>query len=394
MVNNDIALVREFAATGSEEAFAEVVSRHVNLVFSVALRSVRNRGLAEEVTQAVFILLARKAPSLGDGTILSSWLCRTARNMASNALTIQRRRQEREQQAYMQSQLIENESVAWSQIEPLLEPALSELGEKDHNALVMRFFEGRSFADVSEALGTTEAAAKMRVNRALEKLRKFFEKHGRTLSVGVIAGAIASNSVQAAPAGLAKSVTAAAVMGVGVKLTTLNLIQTTLKLMTYSKLKLAAAGLGVAICLGGVADLAVQFVRADDTRATSSSADIAFAGYQTPQAAYKSFVYLQATGDLEKTLAACTPEQADRIRKRVAGLSPAELRKGMMEEAKHRGNYIVREKQVMSDTEVRLLLEVQPYEGHPRVGNDLQVMQKVDEQWKYAGKFGVDVKPQ
>src|ERR1700733_14764366 len=152
MIADDMALVREYAESGSEEAFATLVSRHINLVFSVALRQVHDTHLAEEVTQAVFIILAQKARSFSNSTVVSGWLCRTARNASANALTIQRRRQQREQQAYMQSHLNQTDSNAWTQIEPLLETAMEQLGDKDHNAVVLRFFEGRSFKDVSAAL--------------------------------------------------------------------------------------------------------------------------------------------------------------------------------------------------------------------------------------------------
>ena len=110
-MNDDLTLLREYARRNSEEAFAALVSRHVNLVYSVALRQVRDPHLAEEITQAVFIILARKAESLGPKTILPGWLCRTARYASANALTIQRRRQRREQEAYMQSILNEAEPI-------------------------------------------------------------------------------------------------------------------------------------------------------------------------------------------------------------------------------------------------------------------------------------------
>src|SRR5580700_7102066 len=105
MMTDDMALVREYARNSTEEAFATLVLRHINLVYSVAMRQVRDAQLAEEVTQVVFIILARKAASLGPKTILTGWLCRTARYTSANVLTLQRRRQHREQETHMQSVL-------------------------------------------------------------------------------------------------------------------------------------------------------------------------------------------------------------------------------------------------------------------------------------------------
>jgi len=140
MNSDDMALVREYAQSNSEQAFATLVSQHVNLVYSVALRQVRDRHLAEEITQSVFIILAGKAKSLSPKTILSGWLCRTARYVSANTLSIQRRRQFREQEAHMESILNEPEPGVWNQIAPLLDEALNCLGEKEHDAVVLRFF--------------------------------------------------------------------------------------------------------------------------------------------------------------------------------------------------------------------------------------------------------------
>jgi RNA polymerase sigma factor (sigma-70 family) len=254
MTNDDMALLREYAERDSEQAFAALVARHVNLVYSVALRQVRDTHLAEDVTQATFIILARKARTLTHKTILSAWLCRTARHVAANALTIQRRRERREQEAYMQAaltELKEPESDIWSQISPLLEPALAELGEKDHNAIVLRFFQGRDLKEVGTALQTTGDSARMRINRALEKMRKFFQKRGVVLTATVIASTVATNAVHAAPSGLATTATTAALAkGATTGAASASLAKATLDLMRWLKVKIAV-GIAAGLLLAG-----------------------------------------------------------------------------------------------------------------------------------------------
>ena len=127
----------------------------------------------------------------------------------------------------------------WNQIAPLLDGAMEKLGQKDHDALVLRFFENKNFAEVGAALGASEDAAKMRVNRALEKLHGFFTKHGISSTTAIIAGEISAHSIQAAPVALAKSVTAVAIAkGVAASGATLALVKGTMKLMMWIKLKL------------------------------------------------------------------------------------------------------------------------------------------------------------
>ncbi|MEI6394634.1 MAG: sigma-70 family RNA polymerase sigma factor [Verrucomicrobiota bacterium] len=235
MMSDDMTLVMEYAQSNSEQAFATLVSQHVNLVYSVALRQVHDPHLAEEITQAVFIVLAKKAKSLSPKTILSGWLCRTARNVSANTLKIQRRRQFREQESHMQSILNESDSDAWSQIAPLLDEALNCLGTKEHDAVVLRFFDGKELKHVGAAMGTTEDGARMRVNRGLEKLREFFTKRGVTLSATAIAGAVAANSVQAAPAGLAAAITSAALSGTAITTTTVTAATKAIAMTTLQK---------------------------------------------------------------------------------------------------------------------------------------------------------------
>jgi RNA polymerase sigma factor (sigma-70 family) len=205
----DMDLLREYVQRDSEDAFAALVSRHVNLVYSAALRKTGNAAAAEEITQAVFVIIARKARRLTGQTPLAGWLYQTARLAAANYLRTEIRRARREQEACVQSLSNETEPEVWPQMLPLLDDAMGRLGEKERSAVVLRFMEGKSLKQVGAALGGSENAVGKRIARALEKLRKYFVKRGVTLSAAAIAGAVAANSVQAAPAGLAVTVTAA-----------------------------------------------------------------------------------------------------------------------------------------------------------------------------------------
>lgn len=258
MTNSDMELVWAYAETGSEEAFSEVVSRYVNLVHSVALRQVADPALAQDVTQAVFVVLARKAKSLGPKTILPGWLCRTARYASADALKQQRRRIAREQEAYMQSLTDEPAPEEWTQISPMLESAMGALADKEQDAIVLRFYQQKSFKEVGAALGTSEDAVKMRVNRGLEKLRKFFRKRGVSSTTAIIAALISGNSVQAAPVGLAGTVTATAVKGAAVGSSTITLVKGTMKLMAWSKMKMVAGITIATLAVGGAAAVAVS----------------------------------------------------------------------------------------------------------------------------------------
>jgi RNA polymerase sigma factor (sigma-70 family) len=250
---SDMDLVREFAGQNSETAFAELVRRHISLVFSVALRFTGNPGDAEDVTQAVFIILARKAAGLSTRTVLTGWLYETTRYTASRLLRAQIRRQVREREASMQTILDEpGDNNLWSQLAPHLEAAMSRLGERDRTLLALRFYEYKTGAETATLLGIREEAAHKRTARALEKLRNFFEKRGITSTTAVIAETISANSIQPAPAALAKIVTAMALAkGATASTSTLTLIKGALKIMAWTKAKTAIVAVVAVILASG-----------------------------------------------------------------------------------------------------------------------------------------------
>jgi RNA polymerase sigma factor (sigma-70 family) len=236
---SDMELLRNYDLQGSEDAFAELVRRHINLVYSAALRRVRIAAHAEEITQAVFVILVRKAASLHPDTVLEGWLYETARLTSLSFLRGERRRQRREQEAYMQSTLQESNEVSiWNQLGPLLDEAMSRVGKKDRDAVVLRLFKEKNLGEVAAALKVTEAAAQSRVHRAVERLHGYFKKRGVTLTTAIITGTISAHSVQAAPVALAKTVTAVAITkGAAASGSVLILVKGTMKTMTWLSMK-------------------------------------------------------------------------------------------------------------------------------------------------------------
>ncbi len=202
----DNELLEAWVARRSDPAFAELARRYVDVVYSAALRQVRDPALAEDVVQAVFLVLARKAASLRHHALLAGWLYRTTRFIAIRAIRSEARRRRHEQEAMNMPPYTFDSKAS---IAPLLDEAMSALPEADRNAVLLRFFQAKPMGAVGEHLGISEDAAKKRVSRAVEKLRSFFVHRGVTLSAAALTGALTHSAVQAAPLGLVARVTAA-----------------------------------------------------------------------------------------------------------------------------------------------------------------------------------------
>ncbi len=285
----DPELLREFAKTNSETAFAELVKRHVNLVYSAAFRQVNgDEHLAKDVAQMVFTDLARKASSLSRRESLTGWLYTSAHFAAAKIVRGENRRRDREEK-FMREPISETAPDAdWEKLRPTLDDAMHELKETDREAVLLRYFENRQFAEVGAKLGLNENAARMRVERALEKLRDIFAKRGIATTTA-LASVISANAIQIAPANLAATLTTASITTAGTGTFTL------LKIMTMTKLKLAFSALVVA---GAATAFVIQNQAQEKLRAQNESLRQQIAQIQTDNENFSN--RLAEIGDAKK----------------------------------------------------------------------------------------------
>ncbi len=251
-MSEDIDLLRRYAAEQSETAFTELTRRHVDLVYSAALRLVNGDiASAQDVTQQVFTELARHASRLARHPALVGWLYTTTRWMALRVNRSEQRRKAREQEAYTMDELLHNDASTsdWDALRPVLEDAMDELNDQDRHAVLLRFFQKKTLTQVGASLNLTENAARMRVERALDKLRRILGRRGVTTTAAALAAAVSANAVHAAPAGFAASVSGAALAGSAVHASTLVAATQTLAMTTLQKTIIAGA-LTVAVGTG------------------------------------------------------------------------------------------------------------------------------------------------
>lgn len=212
---DDSSLLKAFAQAGDERAFRALVDRHVDLVYAAARRQVRDDHLAEDVSQAVFIVLARKAASLREGVVLPAWLVITTRNVARDVLRARHRRQHHEQQAQQTMQTsTSSEHDPFDEVSPLLDDALARLREADREAVTLRYLKGMPTSAVAAALGISVAAAEKRILRAIAKMRDSFSRRGVVLSTAVVSASL-GQAMQPAPAGAAMRIANGALAAVG-----------------------------------------------------------------------------------------------------------------------------------------------------------------------------------
>ena len=265
---NDSFLLREYADRQSDTAFSELVQRHLNFVYSVALRCVQNPPDAQDVAQAVFVILAKKSAALCRRTTLTGWLYEATRLTARQLLRTKTRRFAREQEAYMQSTLDGSGGEhLWHQLAPHLEAAMSRLRAADRELLALRFYEDKTSAQAAALLGIREEAARKRTHRALEKLRSYFARHGVDSTAAAIGGSISANSIQAAPVALAKAVTAVALAkGAAASASTLALVKGALKVMAWTQAKTAmVVGVGILFVAGTATVTVKELGKGDDS---------------------------------------------------------------------------------------------------------------------------------
>jgi RNA polymerase sigma factor (sigma-70 family) len=324
---SDSFLLREYAERQSESAFRELVQRHVNFVYSVAMRYAGNQPDAQDVAQAVFVILAQKSARLCERGSLMGWLYETTRLTAGQLLRSRIRRLAREQEAYMQSDLERTgDTPLWQQLSPHLEEAMSRLRAAERELLALRFYEKKTGEEAAVLLGIGAAAAHKRTNRALEKLRKFFASRGVASTTAIIAGAISINSVQAAPLGLAQTISAAAVIkGAAASTSTLTLVRGALKIMSWTKAQTAiAVGVTVLLSAATTATLVVRYrPHLPEPHPVMSGqsefprASWAFAGFADPQSAMMSLVWASCQPDQQVYEACLTDSEKKKYRQMI-----------------------------------------------------------------------------
>jgi RNA polymerase sigma factor (sigma-70 family) len=277
---DDWDLLREYSANGSQAAFEELVARHIDLVYAAALRQVGDRHLAEDVTQGVFLVLSQKAAALARQSpgVLAGWLFNVARFTSANALKTEKRRRKHECDSLkLMKDQDDSDEADWERLAPYLDTALSKLSATDRDALLLRFFSGKSHRAISQTLGVSEEAARKRVLRAVERLRAILRKRGVPVAASGLTAILMSQTSQAAPAGLPAACAARSCGSAGTALAKGAIV-----MMAATKAKVAVIAALAIIVMAGAGGLLIEKV-IEMRKPTAANARIM--PIQTPQPA-------------------------------------------------------------------------------------------------------------
>lgn len=332
-MQEDAELLRRYVRERSQVAFAELVRRHLNLVYSVALRQVAGDvHLAEDVAQQVFAALARKAATLVDRPTLSGWLYRSTHFAASDVVRVERRRRAREQEAqtmHMQetSHPLQPPStgadIDWEKIRPIIDAAIAGLDERDRDAVSLRFFDGCSFSDVGARLRLTENAARMRVERALDKLHATLSRQGVTSTASALGLALVNQATVGVPAGLAASIAGAALTGTTAGTAGVLAFISTSKIVAGLGAGVTAAALGVAVVHYDGRKDAEAALAAAEQQHHAQQRDLATLNTRLVQAERRAVEAEKDSGDLLKAVEAERTAQATRAARVAQNTGPA-----------------------------------------------------------------------
>ena len=398
MSETDLELLARYSRQNAEDAFSEIVRRHLDLVYSAALRQVRSPQLAEEVAQSTFLKLAHHTRELPPHTIVTAWLYQVTRRAAIDVVRREARRQLREQTACEMNVMNANASD-WIQIEPLLDEAMDSLDETDRAAVLLRFFENKSLREVGAALGTTDDAAQKRVSRAVERLREILSKHGVTAGATAVTTVLSTHAVQAAPAKLATTISVNTVAGATLATTATSTLTKTIVMTTLQKASLTTVAVLALITTTAVVihwrDLHQMWAHRTSPPPSSAKtpqtefpqASWKFVGYADPESGYQSFMWAMSQGNVNITLDSLTPAERAKWERNMKK-PKAEYGGEWAQRTKGTELFRILDKQIVSDTETHLQIEsVGASNEHP-LQEQWAKMIKVGSDWKYEGWVG------
>jgi len=345
----DLQLLQQHATHRDPGAFNELVTRHLNWVYSAALRQVQDAHLADDVTQAVFLALSQSAAKLAKGVVLTAWLFRVTQRTSAMAIRSQGRRRKHERRAAIMSseQQPEMDQQTWEELAPVLDELVGKLNETDRQSILLRYYQQKSFAEISTTLDIDEAAARKRTSRAVEKLRTLLQNKGVTTTSALLVAGLSTYTTQPAPASTAAGIAAVVATPAAASATVLTLTQGALNIMKWSNLKIGSIAAILTLAAIGISLAVAQVSGGNNQQAAANPAKPATAPAAkppvtkpaaplTPKGVVEAAYIAALTGDEEtmiKSFANPTADQEQTLRKVVRTMSAVEeLRKAVASE--------------------------------------------------------------